>query len=130
MIRLLLDINVSPAWVPFLASRGLAALHWSNAGDSRAEDSVILQWAWEHNCAVVTQDLDFGALLTRHRSSGPSVILLRCDGTLPGDIGGRLVPSITAAEDEIDAGALLVFDNRRVRVRSLPLRAKPEIDPA
>ncbi len=35
-MKILIDVNLSPAWVDFLLDHGLEAVHWSTVGDPRA----------------------------------------------------------------------------------------------
>jgi len=44
-MKLLLDMNLSPDWLPVFTKQGWHALHWSTVGDPRAPDNVIMQWA-------------------------------------------------------------------------------------
>src|SRR5665647_1284961 len=44
-MKLVVDVNLPPKWVEFLATRGIEAVHWSQVGDLRATDSTIMQWA-------------------------------------------------------------------------------------
>lgn len=82
MIKLVVDVGLPPAWVDVFAKHGWAAVHWSNVGDPRAEDSVVMAWAREHQHVVFTHDLDFGTLLALTRASGPSVIQVRAQDVL------------------------------------------------
>jgi predicted nuclease of predicted toxin-antitoxin system len=90
-MKLLVDMNLPPRWVEFLATKGIEAMHWSTVGDPRATDAVIMQWASERSYAVFTHDLDFSARTscafspitptrsTRARSS-PSTRSVRASG--------------------------------------------------
>ncbi len=44
-IAILVDMNLSPDWVPLLRHEGWAAVHWSDVGDPCTADSVIMAWA-------------------------------------------------------------------------------------
>jgi predicted nuclease of predicted toxin-antitoxin system len=46
-----------------LRAAGHEAVHWSEVGDPRAPDTVLMQWAIAHGYAVFTHDLDFGTML-------------------------------------------------------------------
>ncbi len=39
-MKVVLDMNLPPSWVAFLADHGIDAVHWSSVGDPRAQDSV------------------------------------------------------------------------------------------
>ncbi len=123
-MKLLVDMNLSPLWVSYLAQNGIEAVHWSDVGDHRAKDEVIMQWAMEHGAVVLTNDLDFGILLAHTSAKGPSVIQLRSEGLLPRDVGDVLLSLLREYEIELGKGALLVYDMRRSRVRLLPLMRK------
>ena len=78
-VKLLVDMNLSPDWVPVLKSHGWSVVHWSTVGDPRASDRTIMEWAAKHEYVVLTHDLDFSAMLrgrliawlgTRSRSRG------------------------------------------------------------
>ena len=41
-IKLVIDMNLSPDWVPVLSGHGWQAIHWSAVGDPRASDRTIM----------------------------------------------------------------------------------------
>jgi len=122
MLRLLVDMNLSPEWLSTLREAGHQAFHWSEVGDPRAPDSALMAWAIEHECAVLTHDLDFGTALALSGQTGPSVIQVRCLNVLPECIGPLVVDLLSRYEPSIRTGALIVADERRHRVRVLPLQ--------
>jgi predicted nuclease of predicted toxin-antitoxin system len=79
-MKFLIDMNLSPLWVPFLGAHGFGAIHWSTGRRSAAPDSEILDWAAVGNCIVLTHDLDFDMLLAALRTDAPSVVQVRCPG--------------------------------------------------
>jgi predicted nuclease of predicted toxin-antitoxin system len=44
-MKLLVDMNLSPRWVPFLAASQLDAVHWSMVGPVNATDTEIMAYA-------------------------------------------------------------------------------------
>lgn len=76
LMRLLVDMNLTPRWVQEPAGAGHEALHWSEAGNRTASDTEICTFAREHGWVVLTNDLDFPQILAHTRQSGPSVVLL------------------------------------------------------
>jgi predicted nuclease of predicted toxin-antitoxin system len=38
-MKFLIDMNLSPLWVPFLREKGLGAVHWSTIGKPWAADT-------------------------------------------------------------------------------------------
>lgn len=43
--KLLIEMNLSAAWVESLSGEGWEAVHWSEVGDPRATDREIMDWA-------------------------------------------------------------------------------------
>lgn len=120
-MKILLDMNLSPDWVPFLAQAGFEATHWSSVGDPRASDSTILDWVRSNNFVLFTHDLDFGALLAGTRAHGPSVIQVRTQDTLPAAIGYDVLRVLRLRQDVLERGALVTIDRTTSRVRVLPI---------
>ena len=76
-MKILLDMNLSPAWVATLAAAGFEAVHWINVGKPDALDSEIMRWALGNDYVVFTHDLDFGDILAATNANAPSVIQIR-----------------------------------------------------
>ena len=57
-VKLLVDMKLSPDWVPLLVDHGWSAVHWSDLGDPGASDRAIMEWAVTHEYVVFTHDLD------------------------------------------------------------------------
>ena len=119
-MKLLVDMNLSPSWVERLAAHGFEAVHWSTIGTATAADSEILTWANEHRFVVITNDLDFSAILAA--SDGPSVVQIRSQDLLSDVVVSIVAKALDAHREEIERGALLSIDEAGTRVRVLPLR--------
>jgi len=122
-VKILLDMNLSPQWRAALERQGHAAVHWMDVGDPRAPDEELLAWAAANDRVVLTHDLDFGAILAATAASGPSVLQLRAQDVLPSAMERYVLEALRAHEHELEAGALLVVEPARRRVRVLPMRA-------
>ena len=120
-MRLLLDLNLPLALCDRFAAGGHDPVHWSSVGDLRAPDATILNYASQHDMVVVTHDLDFGALLAASQAEGPSVIQFRTQDVLSTPFVEVILSTIKRFESELLAGALVVIDERRSRVRVLPI---------
>lgn len=119
-LRLVIDMNLSPDWVPALIQDGYAAVHWSSIGNPCANDAVIMAWAAANQHIVFTHDLDFGTLLALTHANGPSVIQLRTRNVLPDQCLNLLLAALQQQADDLSAGALVVVDEAASRVRVLP----------
>ena len=120
-MNLVLDMNLSPAWIAVLQSHGWNAKHWSEIGAASAPDVEIMAWAKANDFSVVTNDLDFSAILAATRASGPSVVQIRGQDLAPAVLGSTLMSVLQAARDDLRQGAILTIDLRSARVRTLPL---------
>ena len=120
-MKILIDMNLSPDWVAVLSRHGFAAIHWSTVGDPRAEDSVLIQWARANAHILFTHDLDFGAALALTQAESPSVIQVRAQDVTPGHLESAVIEVLKNNEPQLAAGALIVLDEGRSRVRILPL---------
>jgi predicted nuclease of predicted toxin-antitoxin system len=120
-VRLLVDMNLSPEWIAELARNGYDAVHWSTVGDPRAADTAIMAWARANGYAIFTHDLDFGSLLALTHANGPSVLQVRGQNILPQHMGPLVVAALRQYEAALTAGALVVVEEKKSRVRVLPL---------
>ena len=120
-MKLLVDMNLSPAWVNVLREAGIAATHWSGIGKPTAPDREIMSWAREHQHVVFTNDLDFGTLLALTHANGPSVLQVRTQDVTPEALAPRLIALLRQVDAELTRGALIVLDESTSRIRVLPI---------
>ena len=120
-MKLLIDMNLSPRLADVLTNAGHNAVYWGTIGKPSAEDSEILTWAKENGYVILTNDLDFGTILAAMRFASPSVIQIRRRDVVPEAIAPFLLQALEKFAIELQAGALLVIDEQRYRVRLLPL---------
>lgn len=120
-MRVLIDMNLSPRWVPLLRGAGHDAQHWSEIGNARAADEAIMAWARQNGAVVFTHDLDFGRNLALTQAAGPSAIQIRTEDISPTGAGAAMLNALERFSEELAAGALVVLDEARQRVRVLPL---------
>ena len=122
-MKFLLDQNVSPALVGLLADADHLAEHVRDLGMREAPDDVVLAAARDAGAVLISSDTDFGELLARSNENGPSVILLRRqEGRRASKIASLIVANLKAVADDLASGAIVVLDDDRVRIRSLPLQ--------
>ena len=105
-LRLLIDMNLSPLWVEVLRKAGFEAAHWYLIGAPNAPDK-----------------LDFGALLAATGAESPSVFQIRTDDVSPDALAPRAIDLLCRFAPQLSAGALIVVDEMRERIRILPLES-------
>jgi predicted nuclease of predicted toxin-antitoxin system len=121
-VKLLVDMNLSPSWVERLARHGFEAVHWSTIGAATAPDVEVLTWANEHGFIIVTNDLDFSAILAASAGATPSVVQIRTQDLFSDETVSIVAKALDAHREDIERGALLSIDEAGTRVRVLPLR--------
>ena len=126
-MKLLVDMNLSPSWIERLARHGFEAVHWSTIGAATAPDVEILTWATEHHFVVITNDLDFSAILAAGAVDGPSVVQIRSQDLLSDMVVSIVAKALDAHREDIERGALLSIDEAGTRVRVLPLRRSQDL---
>lgn len=104
-----------------LQAAGHEALHVSELGLGTASDEVILDRAAKERCVIVTQDTDFGTLLSSSRQRLPSVILFRMRDGRPSVQARVLLENIPVLEQALQEGAIVVVTDASIRVRHLPI---------
>lgn len=120
-MKLLIDMNLSPTWVPILEEQGWNTTHWITVGPIDAPDIQIMRWAREKGFCVVTNDLDFSAILAATHAKGPSVIQIRGQDLSPKTLGPTLITVLQQHIRDLLDGVILTIDVRNARVRRLPL---------
>ena len=121
-MKILLDMNLSPLWVPVLTQAGFKAVHWSTIGKPTARDSELMLWAKQNQYVVFTHDLDFGDILAATKADAPSVIQVRDQDIRPESSGSTVISALKQFREQLESGALIVIDQNKVRARILPIR--------
>lgn len=120
-MTVLIDMNLSPSWVPVLAERNINAIHWSQVGSNDAPDREIFLYAQQHDCIVFTHDLDFGDILAATGAASPSVIQVRTDDTSPEALIDHFMSATEEFHPYLEKGALITIVLEKYRVRILPV---------
>jgi predicted nuclease of predicted toxin-antitoxin system len=120
-MRFLADMGVSPAVVEGLRAQGHEAVHLFEEGLERLSDSKILDKARTEERILLTFDLDFGDLLAASGFQLPSVILFRLSDQTPASVRSRLHEVLTRYAQDLAAGAIVLVQDTRCRIRRLPI---------
>jgi predicted nuclease of predicted toxin-antitoxin system len=121
-LRFLLDENLSSRLVDLLAAASHDVVHVRALGLVSAPDPVILARAVDERRVLVTLDTDFGDLVAHSRAKAPSIVLFRGNVTRRTDRQATLLlANLDAVTEDLDAGAVVVMGDGRLRVRRLPI---------
>lgn len=72
LMRILVEMNLTPRWASYLDAAGHTAIHWSEVGSIRAKDREICDYARHHNYVLLTNDLDFPRILAHTGTRSPA----------------------------------------------------------
>jgi predicted nuclease of predicted toxin-antitoxin system len=118
-MKFLFDMNLSPRLSAIFREKGYESVHWTEVGASEACDKDILRWANENGYIIITNDLDFGAILAVEGLRFPSIIQIRRLELFPESLFPFLEQVIKRCVKELERGAIIVVDEKRMRVRNI-----------
>lgn len=121
-MRFLIDNALSPLVADLLNRAQHDAVHVRALNLHEATDDVVFARAAAENRILVSADTDFGAILANRREGAPSFILFRRGAERRPEQQVRLLlANLDAVAADLDRGAIVTIEQRRIRVRRLPI---------
>lgn len=80
-----------------------------------------LQWRQKEQRTILTFDLDFAKIAAAAGMQWPSIVIFRLNDTRVFQLIDRLTRALAVAAPDLVAGAIVVVDDARIRVRELPI---------
>lgn len=122
-MKFLLDENQSPRIAEHLVAEGHDTVHVRDLDMRTSPDEDVLAAALDAGRVLISADTDFGELLAASNADGPSVLLLRRQQQRRAhQITALILANLDDIAEDLLSGAVVVLDDERIRIRSLPLR--------
>lgn len=120
--RFLADMNLSPFTVSILCREGYDVVRVNTVLPPTIPDDQILAFARDGEYALITEDMDFSALLAVNGYERPSVLSLRLSFSDPETVAERLLQVLPRCLPALREGCIVSVGDRTIRIRHLPLR--------
>lgn len=120
-MRILVDMSVDIRVADWLRSQGHDAVHLRDEGLHRMPNGEIFAKALAEDRVVVTADLDFGEIAAALKDTAGKVVLLRLQNSRAANVIRRLDSVLPRVELDLAAGAVVIVEESRHRVRPLPV---------
>jgi predicted nuclease of predicted toxin-antitoxin system len=121
-LRFIADVHISPLTVVALQQQGYDIFRVTEVLPATATDTEILEFARVENRVVLTQDLDFSALVALGGYAQPSLVTLRLSSAQPNLVSRRLLEVLPQLEQVLVEGAAITIEDNTMRYRKLPIR--------
>ena len=120
-LKFIADIHISPLTVKELQKKGYDIIRVTDKLHATSLDKEIIQLAYQEKAVIITQDLDFSAIIAQSGLNGPSVISLRVANAKPDIITRILISVLPLIETELCEGAIVSIDEKEYRIKKLPV---------
>jgi predicted nuclease of predicted toxin-antitoxin system len=120
-VRLLADLHISPSTVAFLRALGHDVVRVDAILPRTASDPEIVSAARADGRHILTQDLDFSAIIALSGELSPSLITLRLASSRVPYVNSVLSRVLPQIELDLAQGCLIAIEDSAIRKRALPI---------
>lgn len=120
-MKFLLDMGVDVRVGTWLREHGHDSVHLRDQGLQRLPNGEIFTKAISESRIILTFDLDFGEIAALARGRKASVVVFRLHNTRTVHVLERLASVLADCSGVLEEGAVVVVEENRHRVRSLPV---------
>lgn len=120
-IKLLADLHISPLTIEFLQKNGYTISRVTEYLPPTASDEEIIRLSISQQAVILTQDLDFSALIAKSGKPGPSLLSLRLGHAAPLRVSQLLLAILPVVVKDLEEGAIISIDDSGIRIRKLPI---------
>jgi predicted nuclease of predicted toxin-antitoxin system len=121
MPKYIADVHISPLTVSELQQAGYDIDRVTDFLPATASDEEIITFAITVGAVIVTQDLDFSALIVQSGLAKPSVVSLRLGNARPHIVTQILKQVLPQIQAELEAGVIVSVEESHFRIRELPV---------
>jgi predicted nuclease of predicted toxin-antitoxin system len=120
-LKFLVDNALSPQIATGLSQAGHDAVHLRDFNMQSASDDQVFKLAADEQRILISADTDFGTMLALRQANKPSVILFRRSLRRPDKQIQFLLNNLLNLEQPLREGSIIILEDMRIRVRSLPI---------
>ncbi len=121
-MKFLFDENMPPSFCTILHNLGYDAIHVYDVKLNQTPDNEIVIFAQQHDCIIITNDLDFSRLIAVGNLTMPSIITFRMPQLNKTIFSEIITLNLVDLIDALLEGSMITIDDKKIRIQSLPVR--------